>query len=212
MRITLLSFVVLACMAATQAAAQSIPSGSRAPLRPYRGDEAPLVQVGVSWGVYGLPKPTRRPTCEQYHVPCAEPGDEQPSAAFGGTGFVTVRVRQRFGVMAQVTTYGTASEFTETTIVAAGPLWTTVTHDRDGKTASGMPFVSVLVGRGSAAFGASGPVLQATAGLDLFASETGAYPALGTGLEVGCRVGAGGARHFTGCALTLRASLGIGLR
>ena len=132
------------------------------------------MQVGVSLGVYGLPKPTQRPTCEEYRVPCAKPGAEQPSAAFGGTGFVMGRITRRFGVMAQVTTYGTTSEFAETKIVAAGPLWTTVNQDRDGKTASAMPFVSVLVGRGSAVFGASGPVLQVTAGVDGFGSETGA--------------------------------------
>ena len=129
------------------------------------------MQVGLSVGMYGLPKPNRRPTCEEYDVPCAELDDQQPSGAFGGAVFVTGRITRRFGVMALVTTYGTSSELTETTIVAAGPLWTTVIQDRDGKTASGMPFVSLLVGRGSAAFGASGPVLQATAGVDLFESD-----------------------------------------
>ena len=68
MRITLLSFVVLA-LAATQAAAQLTPPGSRPRVRTYRGDKAPLVQVGASLGLYGFPNPTRRPTCEEYRVP-----------------------------------------------------------------------------------------------------------------------------------------------
>ena len=211
MRITLLSFVMLA-LAATQAAAQITPPGSRPPVRAYRGDQAPLVQVGFSFGVFGLPKPTRRPTCEEYRVPCAEPDAEEESAAFGGTAFVTGRITRRFGVMVQTTSYGSQSELTKTKIVAAGPLWTTVAQDHDRKKASAMPFVSVLAGRGSAAFGASGPVLQVTAGVDGFASQTGAYPAFGHGLEVGCRIGAGGGRHFTGCTITFRASMGIGLR
>ena len=211
MRITLLSFVVLA-LAATQAAAQLTPPGSRPRLRPYRGDQAPLVQVGVSLGLYGLPKPARRPTCEKYHVPCAEPDAEQESAPFGLALFATGRITRRFGVMAQATTYGTEAAFTQTTIVTAGPLWTRVSQDRDGKGASGMPFVSVQVGRGSAVFGASGPVLQATAGVDLFGSAWGPYPELGGGIDVGCRIGAGGARHFTSCAVAFRTSLGFGLR
>ena len=212
MRITLLSFAVLA-LAATQAAAQFTPPGSRPRLRTYSGDKAPLVQVGASLGLYGFPKPTLRPTCDEYRVPCAEPGAEVPSGGPGVALFATGRITRRFGVMAQVTTYGTlASALAETTIVAVGPLWTTVSQGRDGETASRMPFISVLVGRGSAAFGASGPVLQVTAGLDLFGSVTRPYPELGGGVDVGCRLGAGGARHFTGCAISFRASMGFGLR
>ena len=143
---------------------------------------------------------------------CAEPGVEPEVPPFGVALFATGRITRRFGVMAQVTSYGATSELTATTIVAAGPLWTTVRQDRDGKVTSRMPFVSVLVGRGSAAFGASGPVLQATAGLDIFGSVTAPDPQLGGGVDVGCRIGAGGARHFTGCALTIRASMGFGLR
>jgi hypothetical protein len=212
MRIALLSFVVLA-LAATQAAAQLTPPGSRPPLRPYHGDKAPLVQVGASLGLYGFPKPTIRPTCEEYRVPCAEPGAKVGSGGPGVALFATGRITRRFGVMAQVTSYGRlASKLAETTIVGVGPLWTTVNQDRDGKAVSRMPFVSVLVGRGSAAFGASGPVLQVTAGLDMFGSTTSSNPELGGGVDVGCRVGAGGARHFTGCSLSFRASMGFGLR
>jgi hypothetical protein len=212
MRITLLSVVVLA-LAATEAAAQIIPRGSRLRVRPYLGDKAPLVQVGASLGLYGSPNPTRRPTCEEYRVPCAEPGAEPPSGAYGVALFATGRITRRFGVMTQATAYygfGTPSEFNETKIVAVGPLWTSVIQD--GKTASGMPFVSVLVGRGSAKFGASGPVLQVIAGADLFGWTTDPDPQLAYGLDVGCRIGAGAARYFTGCSFTLRASMGFGLR
>ena len=208
MRITLLSFVVLA-VAATEAAAQFTPP-PRPRVRPYLGDKAPLVQVGASLGVFRLPQPTLRPTCEEYHVPCAEPGAEPESDGFGGAFFAMGRITPGFGVMAQLTAYGTSAA--ETKIVTAGPMWTTVSQDPDGKTASGMPFVSVLVGRGAAGFGASGPVLQVAAGMDVFQSTTGPYPELAYGVDVGCRIGAGGARHFTGCALTLRASMGFGLR
>ena len=212
MRITLLSFVMLA-LAATQAAAQITPPGSRPRVRTYRGDKAPLVQVGASLGLYGFPKPTLRPTCEEYRVPCEEPGVEVDSGGPGVALFATGRITRRFGVMAQVTTYGTmGSAGAETTIVGVGPLWTTVSQGRAGETASRMPFISVLVGRGSAKFGASGRVLQVIAGLDLFGSVTGPYPEVGGGVDVGCRIGAGGARHFTGCTLTVRASMGFGLR
>lgn len=211
MRIILLSFIVLALTAA-QAAAQLTPPGSRPKLRPYSGDKAPLVQVGASLGMYGLPKSTRRPTCEEYQVPCAEPGAELDVNPFGLALFATGRITRRFGVMAQVTSYGASSELTATTIVGVGPLWTTVRQARTDEAASRMPFVGVLVGRGSSAFGASGPVLQTTAGLDLFGWTTGPYPQLGGGVDVGCRIGAGGARHLTGCAVTIRASMGFGLR
>lgn len=211
MRIILLSFVVLA-LTATQAAAQLTPPGSRPKLRPYSGDQAPLVQVGVSLGLYRFPKPTLRPTCEEYHVPCAAPGVEPPSGGFGGSLFAMGRITPRFGAMVQTTIYGTSAALTATKIVVAGPMWTTVSQGREGETASSMPFVSVLVGRGSTVFGASGPVLQATAGLDLFGSSWGPYPQVGGGVDVGCRIGAGGARHVTGCAVTIRASMGFGLR